>query len=214
VNLGGGGRGRNTGRISITAPECRALEIVFLIYGAAFLLLGTAILVQPKRGSRFALSRTLWLLAAFALLHGINEWLDMLKLSREPNMALNAVGLVFLLTSFGFLYEFGRRIVVMSSPSTPRVLRFFLSWPFYVLLVTGLALTSFASNDPWQSLGLWGRYLLGFPGAVLTGFGLVFYYRFEILRLERLGVKPHFFVGGAAFIVFAGGRAAAGRVLA
>jgi diguanylate cyclase (GGDEF)-like protein/PAS domain S-box-containing protein len=178
------------------------LEIVFLIYGAAFLLLGTAIFVQPKRGSSFALSKILWLLAAFALLHGINEWLDMWKLIRGSRKALDAAGLAFLLTSFGFLLEFGRRVVLIAKPAMPTMLHRFLGWPVYATVVAGLVAGGFSGSDPWHDFGVWGRYLLGFPGALLSGLGLVLYYRSESLRLDRLGVKPYFFLGGAAFVAY------------
>jgi diguanylate cyclase (GGDEF)-like protein/PAS domain S-box-containing protein len=178
------------------------LEIVFLIYGAAFLLLATAILVQPKRGSSFVLSRILWLLAAFALLRGVNAWMDLWKLIHGSDKTMNAVGLALLLTSFGFLLEFGRRMVLVSRPTMPTLLRRFLGWPAYAVLVAGLALGGFAGSDPLRDLGVWGRYLLEFPGALLSGLGLVLYYRSEVLSLERLGVKSYFILGGAAFAAY------------
>ena len=176
--------------------------LVFLIYGAAFLLLGTVILVQSKQGSRFALSRVLWLLATFALLHGTNEWLDMLKRVYGSGKILNAVGLIMLLTSFAFLFEFGRRLVLVASPRMSIGLRRFLTWPVYILLIVGLCMGGVIAADPWQDFGIWGRYLLGFPGAMLSGVGLVLYYRLESYKLEGLGVKPYFFLGGIALIAY------------
>ncbi len=53
------------------------LDIVFCVYGLAFIIMGVTVLVQPKKGSAFKIADILWLLAAFGIVHGINEILDM-----------------------------------------------------------------------------------------------------------------------------------------
>ncbi len=54
-----------------------AMDLVFLVYGAAFLALGLAILVRHNDHSDLPLSRSLWLLGGFAGLHGVLEWTDL-----------------------------------------------------------------------------------------------------------------------------------------
>ena len=53
------------------------MDIVFLIYGLAFLVLGITIVIRPTEGSRFEFARlSLWL-AGFAFAHGTLEWMDL-----------------------------------------------------------------------------------------------------------------------------------------
>jgi uncharacterized membrane protein HdeD (DUF308 family) len=53
------------------------LDAVFLIYGLAFIIMGTVILVQPRKKSHFEIANVLWLLALFGITHGANELMDM-----------------------------------------------------------------------------------------------------------------------------------------
>jgi hypothetical protein len=55
----------------------RNLDIVFFIYGFAFVTMGVSVLVQPKRESEFEIANILWILAAFGITHGLNELLEM-----------------------------------------------------------------------------------------------------------------------------------------
>ena len=53
------------------------MDVVYLIYGAAFMALGLMISVRQNNRSELALSPLLWLLAGFGFTHGTQEWLDM-----------------------------------------------------------------------------------------------------------------------------------------
>jgi diguanylate cyclase (GGDEF)-like protein/PAS domain S-box-containing protein len=179
------------------------MDIVFLIYGAAFLLLAAAIFFQHREGSAFALSRILWLLGGFGLLHGVSEWLDMWTLIHGAGYTSNMVGLALLLGSFGFLFEFGRRIVLAANGerARPRIgVSRCLDWPLYAALAGMFVIAGLAHGGSSVELRLWGRYLIGFPGAVLTGFGFLLYYRAEERRLSPLGLKGYFALAGLTFI--------------
>lgn len=181
------------------------MDIVFLIYGTALLLLGTAILVQPRQDSAFALSKILWLLACFALLHGINEWLHMWQLIHGSGKATDMVSLALLFISFSFLFEFGRRVVLLTntdSAAQPTCRNRFLCWPIYALLTGMFILAGLIHDNILVDLRIWVRYLLGFPGAVLTGVGFLLYYRAEKHRLVQLRVKRYFALAGVTFISY------------
>src|SRR3989304_6498664 len=53
------------------------LDVVFFLYGLAFVVMGLSIFFQPRKGSDFRIGSILWLLAGFGIIHGVNEWLDM-----------------------------------------------------------------------------------------------------------------------------------------
>ncbi len=179
------------------------MDIVFLIFGAALLLVGAAILVQPRPDSAFALSRILWLLAGFGLLLGAHEWLDMWALIHGSGKAMDTLSLGLLLGAFAFLLEFGRRIVRLATVdhAPPRInLRRFLSRPIYLVLAGALMLAGIIHGDSLVDLRIWVRYLVGFPAAVLTGFGFFLYYCSEESKLAQLGVKRYFALAGISFI--------------
>ena len=46
------------------------MDIVYFIYGLAFLVLGVVIVIWPKAGSRFEFARLRLWLASFAFVHG------------------------------------------------------------------------------------------------------------------------------------------------
>ena len=153
------------------------MDLIFLIYGAAFFFLGTAILLQPKRGSSFKLAHIFWLLAFFGLIHGANEWLDMWKLQHESGFILAVTSIVFLIISYIFLFEFGRRLVLLNLTISDKkpALSILLSWPIYLFLLGGIFFSALLSENPMQAMNIWGRYLLGFSGSVLTGIGFIIY---------------------------------------
>lgn len=88
------------------------MDYVFLIYGFAFIFMGVSIAMQPKSESKFRLSDNIWLLSIFAMLHGVNEWLDMMAFTHPVQQILKQLSFIFCVTSFCFLFEFGRKSLV------------------------------------------------------------------------------------------------------
>src|ERR1700730_13205043 len=91
--------------------------VVFFCYGLAFFLLGIAILLQPKRGSAFKIGNSLWLLACFGLLHGLNEWMDMFLTLGDTywtplgTEVIQIASFYFMAASFVCLLQFSLRII-------------------------------------------------------------------------------------------------------
>ncbi len=59
---------------ALTGPR---LYLVFFVYGLAFFTMGLAIALEARRATELRLARSLKYLAAFGLLHGAVQWIDM-----------------------------------------------------------------------------------------------------------------------------------------
>ncbi len=70
-----------------------ALEIIFLIYGLAFFMLGVIVLLLPRGNSSMPFTKHLEWLAGFGILHGLLEFVTGLSLNcfsiRSPHLALS-----------------------------------------------------------------------------------------------------------------------------
>lgn len=130
------------------------LDQVFVLYGAAFLLLGImagALRSVPRPGLAWS-----WLMA-FGLLHGLHEWAEGLALNLGDTPIIYGLRNTVLATSFLLLLEFGRRRV-----GQPILRNFWIT-----VLATALALLSLYLGQP---TGL--RYAVGFPATLLSAFAL------------------------------------------
>lgn len=92
------------------------LDYIFFVYGLAFLLLTWVLWGRV----RLAEERLPWVwLAWFGLLHGANEWLDMLAISLGDSQGFREIRLVILAASFAPLIEFGRAGLQAQGLRTP-----------------------------------------------------------------------------------------------
>jgi signal transduction histidine kinase len=170
------------------------LDLVFLVYGLAFVIMGVAILVQPRRESKFSLSTILWLLAAFGITHGINEWIDMFAIIKKSSPGYwEETGRIILFLSYAFFFEFGRRLFFLDGrkPSFMEKVRLPL---FYYLSVLGMIFLL-----PQEDPGILIRYFLGFPAGMLTAAGFIRYYTKNKDELSPLGVGNYFLIAACAF---------------
>ena len=178
------------------------LDIVFFIYGLAFVTMGIAIWVQPQKKSEFKLANILWLLAGFGLIHGTNEFLDMWGIIKGRSPVLDLVRGFTLLISYLFLFEFSRRLFrICEQKYLEKITKLFGWW---LTLIIGLCvfIFGFMSADFWKIGAIWARYLLGFPGGLLISFGFVLYYKYEEKELKALKVKKYFFCASLFFLVY------------
>jgi HD-GYP domain-containing protein (c-di-GMP phosphodiesterase class II) len=185
------------------------MDIIFFLYGLAFVVMGIAILVQPKKGRTFKIAGIMWLLAAFGVTHGANEWLDMWAIIRGKNVYLDYVRWMCLVSSYVFLFDFGLRLVLMCAggdilkeadeerPTRKTAARLITAAVAFVVICAGLA-----SSDFWRFGSLWARYLLGLPGGLLTAAGFFMYYDGRRELLDGLHMKKYFTGASAAFCVY------------
>jgi two-component system cell cycle sensor histidine kinase/response regulator CckA len=130
------------------------LDQVFVLYGAAFLLLGImagALRSTPRPGLAWS-----WLMA-FGLVHGLHEWAEGLTLNLGDAPLACGLRHTALSTSFLLLLEFGRR-----RDDQPISRHFWMT-----MAATAVALLSLYLGQP-DAL----RYGLGFPAALLSAHAL------------------------------------------
>ncbi|MEW6586034.1 MAG: ATP-binding protein [Nitrospirota bacterium] len=183
-----------------------SLNSFFIFYGLAFFVMAIIILLKPKKGSGFKLADILWLLAGFGLVHGINEWLSMWVLIEHQSRTVDLVKMVFLVGSFIFLFEFGKQLLLVSFSERisegQKKLAGYFTWGIYL---AGALIVLFSSvseySDFWIAGGIWARYLLGFPAALLAGLGLLSYYRHEE-NIKEAKAGNYFLWAGSAFIIY------------
>lgn len=184
------------------------MDVIYLVYGLAFLALGLVIVLRNERGSTLNLSRVLWLLAAFGFIHGFLEWMDLWQVVHGDTPALAAARPVVLLVSFLLLFEFGRRLVRTSLSAAAQASRAgrLLSPVVYVPMVGGILAAVAAADQPWLELAIWSRYLPGFLGSCLAGAGCYLYCHNRIgddaATAEFTGLHGACYVAAAAFIAY------------
>ena len=133
------------------------LDYVYLFYGTAFLLLGTASLVFYLREKSKKSPALAWgWLVLFGFLHGANEWFDMAALSCAGSSCWLRERNIILGISFLFLFEFFRRSLYLLKNVR---LGFWVYVPF-----VALAAVFNASCFPCFESSI--RYALGLPAAL------------------------------------------------
>lgn len=170
------------------------LDIIFFIYGLSFFAMGIAIFLQPRHKSALKLSGIIWILGAFGIIHGINEWLDMFTVIRGQQLQMWDLTRAAVLTaSFVFLFEFGRRLLRLSFNK-----RFFNKWA--ALVVSALVFTFFLVLKEEHTI--WPRYFLCFPGGILTALGFIAYYQKNKAGLEPFNARKYFFIAAFSISVY------------
>lgn len=157
------------------------LMVMYFVYGLSFFTMGTAIAFQYRSSSSFRLAKSLRLLAAFGLLHGLSEWGNVFIPVAAPNFDLDsiwkAIALQRLLQSVSlfFLFLFGIKLIFDSRnksfwlfclPTTA-----FASW----LIQFAFFIPLLRTNDLayWLLISEnWARFLLALPGGIFTAYAL------------------------------------------
>jgi two-component system, NtrC family, sensor kinase len=177
--------------------------ILYLLYGLAFFTLGVSILSRDIRLSELGIARIIWLLAAFGLVHGFHEWLELLeqlhpviKTSFFSYFRLAVVSLSFL-----FLLYFGLFLNIITLygdnalETTPRIVKILIGISALSLLLIAAYLDIGTEND------LNTRLLIALPGGLLSGGGLVIYSR--TVRAFSKKVAVNFIFAGSFMICYA-----------
>lgn len=171
------------------------LTFVFFFYGLAFFSMGLAILLERERSSDEKLRMSLRPLAAFGILHGTHEWMDMFEnmgiLGDNEEFSILWFGIKLILLAFSFLSlsGFGFSLLVPNirvqrlSLLAPLILA--CVWGFGLLYLTGLY--TIVPGD-CQVACTWTRYTLGIPSALAACVGLIMQQRtFRHAGLAQFG---------------------------
>lgn len=148
------------------------LIVIYLVYGASFVVLGVGALLQPV-DDELPMSRRLWLLGVFGVLHGCSEWLEAWMIgAQSTGAALRWASALLAVASFLPLFELARRAAGDWATARGPAWRWLCSTRIYVpILLIVLAATAF-STDRAAALAAVVRYLLAFPGALGAGLAL------------------------------------------
>jgi signal transduction histidine kinase len=165
----------------ISAFFVRNIIIVFFFYGLAFFTMGLALLLASRRSSTFRFAQAIRPLAAFGILHGFHEWIEMFQKiatltgGYTPTLPQEVVRLAILTISFLMLLTFG---ILLLGPETLERRRVILPilgmlslWALSVLVVA-TALKSLPDEVVALADAL-ARYSLGVPGALLGTWALM-----------------------------------------
>jgi signal transduction histidine kinase len=184
--------------------------IMYFVYGQVFFITGLVTGLQWRRRSDLELARPLPWLAAFGIAHGLNEWgyifipLQALYLDEAVVRLMVIAHLLLLAVSFFFLFQFG---VELTLPLLPRH-RWLRAVPSLMLLLWGGAvfLRGTLAHDSLNVLvaigDSWSRYLLCFPGALLSSVGL--FHQARQMRDMSLPRIANYLTGAAlAFLMYA-----------
>lgn len=142
-------------------------SLIFQIYGLAFFVMGIAALLSMRSDGGAGIGAHLGWLAAFGVLHGCQEFIDGVRLSKSDEW-LVVLSHSLMSVSFLALMEFGRR-TWNQQVANPRLAALPLYMMAFLLSVAVLLTASSAS----AGLELSARYLFGAPGALLAGMGLL-----------------------------------------
>jgi len=137
-------------------------------------------MIERGRGSDHRLRRALPPLAAFGLIHGSHEWLEMFMglptfpLDESYTPIIESVRLAMLVFSFLSLGAFGASLL---SP-TENIRRVTLLVPLGQAAIWGFGLLILRNhypraNDLWTVADVWTRYTVGIPGALIACAGLI-----------------------------------------
>jgi PAS domain S-box-containing protein len=145
------------------------LDYVYFVYGLAFITLAAA-LVGAEGADRSEGPRPPWkLLVVFGLLHGANEWLDLLALSLGDFPFFYTARLAVLAVSFVLLLEFGRKGVASLGGTSVG------AWIYAVLI----PLACLGALSGLQGLNASTRYVFGLSGGLWAGRALLLWARLK-----------------------------------
>lgn len=188
------------------------LGLIFQVYGLAFFVLGVAALLSMRRERGAGLAAHLGWLAAFGMLHGLQEFIDGERL-HNPAPWLAVLSAILMVSSFAALLEFGRRLW-NERPGGRRL----AVLPLYAVTGLGIVAVMWAAPAATAGLELGARYLFAAPAAALTGVGLLSLAGATarapdtVVRIRWLRIAALAMLGYAALSLFL--SPASGRLLA
>jgi len=173
------------------------MVFVYFVYGLSFFALGMAVLVYPKRLSTYPLASDLWLIGAFGIVHAINEWLEMFREIGHFEDSVEAMSATLGVLSLSFLFLL---FFVARAAHREGLSRVFVVGPL-ALPVVWLVIVGW-SPDRLLMGSVLSRYMLGFPGAFLTGL-ILFRAARSFEGSTSSDSKSRLMVAGAAFVAYA-----------
>jgi signal transduction histidine kinase len=171
--------------------------LVFLLYGAAFVLTGGLLAIQARSPARVLPGRSLWWLAGFGFVHGAAEWCSLsLVVAWSVHGRLLCEALIAV--SFAVLLQF----VVELRSSLGRWPSWTRSIPVVVLLLQGIVAQVLRLSFADPLFDVLVRYTAGLPAAGLACFALLDVRR-TMGRAEQARQRRYLLIAAAAFAAYA-----------
>jgi len=147
----------------------------------------------------------LGMLAAFGILHGLHEWLEMFIISAQKDMPhpldVEIVRLAVLAISFGLLCLFGCAMLCMR---IRRKRRWLIPTALFAAFGIGVGLIAFRLAPDWDAAihaaEAWARYSLGATGGLLAGAGLLV--RASDSRQRNAPAARGWFLAGVSLAIY------------
>jgi signal transduction histidine kinase len=165
----------------ISAFFVRNIVIVFFLYGLAFFTMGLALILAYRKTSEFRFAQAILPLAAFGILHGIHEWIEMfqkiavLVSGHSPTLLEETIRLAVLVGSFLMLLAFGTTL--LGAQDVTRWQRYRPLLAMVALWVAGILIVTIIKQPlPDEFIAhadVLARYTLGITGALLGTWALM-----------------------------------------
>lgn len=175
--------------------------LVFFVYGLAFFSMGIALTLEAGRSPLLAERRLLKPLAAFGLLHGSHEWLEIYLhqadfLGAPFPIFVGWIRVVWLAISFVPLVVFG--VIGLNLSLKRKFFEIYLG--IFLLAIFYVAVLLIARADPLRADAL-SRYMLAIPGGCVASLAL--YSRSKRIETEvRQPLSARFRWAGIGFGVY------------
>jgi PAS domain S-box-containing protein len=173
--------------------------VIYFLNGLGFFTLGLSIAFEAGKSSAFKITYTLWLIAAFGVLYGLSEWIDMFLLIEHSPAVIGILKTILLVTlpvSFYCLMRFGILNIVQAEKRFAGLKKIPIILPAVWGFVTAL------SNVPLLAGPIFAQYVLGLPAALLTSYALLLQIR-EPVPVHKPATKRLLKTSAGAFFFYA-----------
>lgn len=149
------------------------MDYIYFFYGLSFIFLGVVCFLMKRQ---YKTGPAWFLLGMFGVSHGLNEWVELIKLIfGDIGNWFTILRLTLLLTSFFFLFEFARNNHNNNNKNKIN------SWLYLFILVILLSAWYFFGVNGFE---LFVRYILGVGGAFWVG---IIFWRYDLLSKKQPG---------------------------
>ncbi len=190
-------------------PSIHPIYLLFVFYGAAFMVLGLSISIKDMKGSDLRLADSLWLLGMFGFTHGAREWIEIYPLIEGERLSLleifqaKSVSVAMMIVSFLFLLQFGLSLIHHIKRSR---LKWLKAVPTALFIIWGLFMWvqwmhGFSTNMQFlRHIETGARNTFGLMGGFATAYGLITYSH-ELKNLSTY-IARYLFCAGLVFAFY------------
>ncbi len=187
-------------------PDEFLIFLLYLFYGMAFFAIGVSITSRDTHASNLKIASVLWLFALFAYSHAFHEWFELYESLPAPDFPehfspqVNLAKLGLVSVSYGFLFCFGIRLLGLSFPKKSTWFSLLPAIMVLLLLAVVFPVLGHLTAGEFAMIDTRIRNFIGFPAAVCSGLGLIFYSR-TVTHISSKGAK-NFIGAGIALLLY------------